>query len=171
MTAEGFAKFATIIKATYSRETILNTPEAMAVWMELLEDIPDDVAMAVLKAWCAENKWSPAISDIREGAVKIVHGTAPDWGSAWGTVLKAISKYGRYQEDEAMASLDELTRECVENIGFKYICNAEETEIGFYKKDFEKLYMLKAERKRRALQVPMIGRTEQDRLAGQTAPW
>ena len=171
MTAEGFAKFATIIKATYSRETILNTPEAMAVWMELLEDIPDDVAMAVLKNWCADNKWSPAISDIREGAVKMVHGEVADWGSAWETVLKAVSKYGRYQEAEAMASLDDLTRECVENIGFKYICNCEEDDVGYLKKDFEKLYTLKAERKRRALQVPMIGRTEQDRLTGQTAPW
>lgn len=167
MTTEGFAKFATIIKATYSRENILNTPESMAVWMELLEDIPDDVAMTVLKRWCSENKWSPAISDIREGAVKIVHGDAPDWGSAWETVTKAVSKYGRYQEADAMASLDELTRECVENIGFKYICNAEEEDIGYLKKDFEKLYTLKSERKRKQLQTPvMIGNAERGQICG-----
>ena len=167
MTAEGFAKFATIIKATYSKETILNTPEAMAVWMELLEDIPDDVALMVLKGWCADNKWSPAISDIREGAVKIVHGEVPDWGRAWETVLKAIRKYGRYQEADALASLDELTKECVENLGFKYICNAEEEDIGYMKKDFEKLYTLKSERKRKQLQSPIgIGKTERGQICG-----
>ena len=167
MTAEGFAKFATIIKATYSKETILNTPEAMAVWMELLEDIPDDVALKVLKAWCAENKWSPAISDIREGAVKIVHGDMPDWGSAWETVLQAIRKYGRYQEAEAMASLDELTRECVQNIGFKYICNAEEEDIGYMKKDFENLYTIKSARLKSRLQTPvMIGNADRGMICG-----
>ena len=171
MTRESFKTFAEIIRETYPKETILNTSSAMEIWYEFLSDIPDEVAMAVLKNWISDNKWSPAISDIREGAVKIVHGEVPDWGRAWETVLKAIRKYGRYQEADALASLDELTRECVENIGFKYICNAEEEDIGYMKKDFEKLYTLKAERKRRALQVPMIGRTEQDRLTGQTAPW
>lgn len=167
MTRELFKTFAGIIRETYPKETILNTSSAMEIWFELLADIPDEVAMTVLKNWITENKWSPAISDIREGAVKIVHGEAPDWGRAWETVLKAISKYGRYQEADALASLDELTRECVENLGFKYICNAEEEDIGFMKKDFEKLYTLKAERKRKQLQSPIgIGKTERGQICG-----
>lgn len=167
MTRDTFKTFAGIIRDTYPKENILQTPAAMEVWYELLSDLPDEVAMTVLKNWIAENKWSPAISDIREGAVKMVHGEVADWGSAWETVLKAVSKYGRYQEAEAMASLDDLTRECVENIGFKYICNCEEDDVGYLKKDFEKLYTLKAERKRRALQTPvMIEKNERGQLCG-----
>ena len=167
MTTEGMKQFTKIVKTMYPRENLLDTPEAVAIWMRFLEDVPDNIGLAVLHEWIAHNKWSPAISDIREGAVNLVHGEASDWGDAWQTVLKAVSKFGRYQEAEALASLDETTRACVENIGWKTICNGEEDEIGFLKRDFEILYKGKTARKKRELQSPvMIDKAEREKICG-----
>lgn len=167
MTIEGMEQFAKIVKTTYPRETLLDTAEAFEIWLRFLEDVPDEVGLAVLAEWIAHNKWSPSISDIREGAVGKVHGEIPDWGQAWGTVIKAVGKYGRYQEPEALNSMDELTRACVESIGWKYICNAEEEDIGYLKRDFEVLYKGRAERKKRELQGNVqIGQTGRGQICG-----
>lgn len=156
MTKDGLKKFIIIVGATYPQAATLNTPEAVAVWLELLADIPDEVAMQVLKEWCGCNKWPPTIADIRDGAVKVVHGELPDWGDAWESVLNAVRKYGRYNEHEALATLDEVTKNAVENIGFVHICNAEEDELSYLKHDFENLYKIKADRKKRELQTPTM---------------
>lgn len=149
MTKEGFMQFTAIAKATYSKENILNTPEALTVWMELLGDIGDEVALAALKVWINNNKWSPSISEIRETAYHLTHEKTSDWGEAWESVLKSIRKYGQYNEPKALETLDELTREVVNNLGFRNICITEEDQLGYLKRDFEKLYTLKAERKKR----------------------
>jgi hypothetical protein len=167
MTVEGMEQFAKVVKTTYPREKLLDTAEAFEIWMRFLEDIPDEVGMAVLAEWIAHNRWSPSIADIREGAVNKIHGDVPDWGEAWQTVIKAVGRFGRYQEPDALNSLDDITRACVENIGWQSICNGEEADIGFIKRDFEMLYKGKTERKKREMQgTIMIGNMEGGRICG-----
>lgn len=146
MTVDGFKKFRRIICATYTRENALADADAVEIWMEMLADIPDDVAMEALKRWIVSQKWSPAISDIREYAVQAVRGEVRDWGDAWESVIKAVGSYGMMREKEALASMDELTRDCVRNIGFRQICMCQMDELGYYKKDFESLYKTKLSR-------------------------
>ena len=168
MNKETFKNFAAIISETYPKDNILASPTQFEIWYELLADIPDELAMKALKDWVVREKWPPHISDIREYAAKAILGEVPDWGKAWETVIKAVGSYGSYNEPEAMASLDEITRECVKNLGFRSICLAEEDRIDFIKSQFKDLYNRKVERQLRNIQTPshlQIG-TEGQQLIG-----
>lgn len=168
MTKEIFKHFAEIVRENYPKEQILTNPTQIEIWFELLSDIPDELCMKALKEWIASNKWPPHISDIREYAARHALGEVSDWGTAWATVEKAISRFGYYNEPEAMASLDELTREVVKNLGFRAICMAEEDRKDFIKAQFKDLYNRKVERNLHNLQTPahlQIG-TEGQQLIG-----
>ena len=163
-----FAMMASIINKTYPKDNILPDGETMAIWYEFLKDIPDEIGLAAVRDWVANNIWPPHISDIREYAAKNALGEVPDWGKAWETVIKAVGSYGSYNELEALESLDDITRECVKNLGFRSICMAEEDRIDFIKSQFKDLYNRKVERQLRNIQTPshlQIG-TEGQQLIG-----
>lgn len=168
MTKDTFKKFTAIIAETYPKDGILTNATQLEIWFELLADIPDELAMKALKEWIIREKWAPHISDIREYAARHTMGEVPDWGKAWETVLKAVGSYGSYNEPEAMASLDEITREVVKNLSFRSICLAEEDRLDFIKSQFKDLYNRKVERQLRSIQTPpslQIG-TEGQQLIG-----
>lgn len=125
MNTKEFGTFAMALKTYYPKEQILPNEQAMELWFRELQDIPFNVAETVLRKWVSTNKWSPAISEIREMAATIQNGETPDWGEGWEQVLKAISKYGSYRPKEALESLDPLTRQCVERLGFRELCMSE----------------------------------------------
>jgi len=163
-----FAMMASIINKTYPKDNILGDNEAVTIWYEFLKDIPDEIGLAAVRDWVSRNIWPPHISDIREYAARQALGEVSDWGTAWGQVMKAVSGYGTYQEAEALATLDELTRECVKNLGFQSICKAEFKELDFMKSQFKDLYNRKVEKRLRDVQSPSyltIG-TEGQQLIG-----
>ena len=154
MTKKEFAQFGMILKAFYPKETILPNDACMNAWYELLKDLDYNVACAGLRKWATTNKWSPTIADIREMAVSVTQGEIPTWDVAWGNVMVAIRKFGYCRCEEAMASLDELTQECVRNIGgFVNICMSENIEAD--RANFRMTYERKATRKREDAQVPL----------------
>ena len=113
MTKKEFAIFATAIRTYYPKESIIPNEQALELWFKQLCDIPYDIAEVVLNKWVASNRWSPSIADIREQATALIKGDFKEWGDAWQDVLKAISKYGSYDELKALDSLDEVTRRVV----------------------------------------------------------
>lgn len=125
MTKKEFATLAMALKTYYPRETLLPNDASMELWFNQLKDIDYTVAEIGLNKWVALNKWSPSIADIREMASQVTNGIAPDWSEGWNQVLKAIARYGSYNEKEALASMDEITRKAVASIGFKEICMSE----------------------------------------------
>jgi hypothetical protein len=125
MTREEFALFAMAIKTYYPKENILPNEQAMELWFRQIGDIPYKVAETALNKWVALNKWSPAISDIREMSAEIMNGQIPDWGEAWKEVSRAITSFGSYRPQEALESMSPLTREAVERMGFVNICKSE----------------------------------------------
>lgn len=147
MTKKEFSILAMAIRTYYSREKILQNQEAYELWYQALQDIPYDVAQATLTKWVSTNKWSPTIADLRENAVTITHGELPDWGKGWEQVLRAIRKFGIYRIDEAMASMDEITRTCVERLGFKEICMSENISVD--RANFRMIYEQLAERQQK----------------------
>ena len=151
MTKQEFSIFASALRTYYPREALLPNQQAMELWYRELQDIPYTVAEAGLRKWVATNKWSPSIADIREITVEVAHGDIAEWGEGWEQVLKAIRLYGTYREAEAMSSLDELTRTCVERLGFKNICMSE--NIATERANFRMMYEQLAERKKKQQQM------------------
>ena len=148
-----FAKFAMALKTYYPRETILPNAEAIDLWFIQLQDMDYQIAEAVLNKWVAVNKWPPTISDIRGEASKIINGELPDWGESWEKVFKAIGYYGMYKPQEALDSFDEITRKCVERLGFVNLCTSENTSAD--RANFRKMYEAYAERMKTELQMPV----------------
>lgn len=153
MDKKEFSIFASALRTYYPKEQILPNQQAMELWYRELCDIPYKVAEVALRTWVATNKWSPSIADIREMTSTVTEGNIPDWGEGWEQVLKAIRKYGFYNEAAAMNSLDEITRKCVERLGFRNICMSE--NIAADRANFRMMYEQLAERKKTDAKIPL----------------
>lgn len=144
--------FAMALKTYYPKEGLLPNNQAMELWFNQLKDIDYRVAETALNAWVATNKWSPTIADLREQCAEIIQGKLPDWGDGWEQVLNAIARYGMYEPRKALESMDEITRKCVERLGFREICMSENINVD--RANFRMLYEQYAERKKREAQIP-----------------
>lgn len=152
MTKKEFAIFAQGLRTYYPRENILPNSQAIELWYAQLEDIPARVAEAALHKWVAVNKWSPSIADIRETVTEIIQGATPDWGEAWRQTMKAIRYYGIYDEEKAIASLDDVTATTVQRIGWQTLCMSENIDVE--RANFRMIYETEAARKKREKQIP-----------------
>lgn len=152
MNKKEFAIIASALRTYYPKENLLPNEQAMQLWFNQLNDIPYKVAEVTLNKWVATNKWSPSIADIREQAAGITQGEAKEWGDAWQEVLRAISKYGSYREDEALASLDDTTRTVVRRLGFRNLCFSEEIQVD--RANFRMIYEQQLHRDKQDAQLP-----------------
>lgn len=153
MDKQEFATLAMAIRTYYPKENILPNKEAMQLWFRELHDIPYQVAEAALRKWVSTNKWSPSIAEIRETAANIQNGDIPDWGEGWEQVCTAIRKYGSYEPRKAMESLDPLTRQCVERLGFRNLCMSENPMAD--RANFRQCYEILAKREQTRQQVAL----------------
>ena len=152
MDKKQFAMIAMALKTYYPRENIIPNDYAMDLWFEQLQDIPFEVAELALKKWVATNKWSPSISEIRKTSKEIMGDEIDDWGLAWKDAINAIKRYGMYQEKEALESLNPITRQCVERMGYKELCISE--NIIADRAHFERIYNNFVEREVKRVQIP-----------------
>ena len=153
MDKKEFGILAAAIRTYYPKEQILPNQQAMELWFRELQDIPFQVAEATLRQWVATNKWSPTIADIREGAATVQHGTIKDWGEAWEEVLTAVRKYGLYNQEKALNSLEPMTRTAAERTGFRNICLSE--NIGMERANFRMIYESLMEREKTNQQIAL----------------
>lgn len=158
MDREQFARFAMALKTYYPRDGLLPNNEALNLWFIQLQDLDYKVVELSLNKWVAVNKWPPTIADIRETAANIVLGDAPDWGEGWQQVLKAIGVYGMYRQQDALDSMDDITRQCVERIGWWNICTSENPSAD--RANFRMMYEATAERQKREMQLPQMTRAQ-----------
>lgn len=126
MKFEEFKILAKGMKAVYTSPNFLPDADALKIWYQLLKDLPYEIANMAIQRHMATNKFPPTIADIREQASlstdKELNG---DWGEAWQNVTKAIGKYGQWETEKALESLDDLTRQCVKRLGWKELCMSE----------------------------------------------
>lgn len=154
MTPKEFGQFAAALRTYYSRENILPNQQAMELWYRQLQDIPYEVAEAVLSKWVSANKWSPSIADIREGMAAIASGgQTPDWGQGWNQAMEAIRKYGSYDEPSALASLPPLTRETVRRLGYRSLCWSENQVAD--RANFRQVYEILTKRESEQRKIPL----------------
>jgi len=121
MNKQEFTNIAVAIKEAYPNANVLNGKTAMDLWFRMLEDLDYSLVQNAVLEHISTNKYAPAISEIREqcaNRMQVLH----DWDGAWGEVMKAIRFYGQYREEEALASLNDLTRQVVKRFGFRKLC-------------------------------------------------
>lgn len=167
MDKKQFAIFASALRTYYPRENILPNQQAMELWFRELSDIPYEVAETVLRKWVSTNKWSPSIADIREATSTMLNGEQLTWGEAWEKALNAVRRYGSYNKQAALDSLDPVTRRCVENIGYMDLCMSE--NIMVERAHFQKIFELYSQREltNQRMSLPLAEAIERLRLTAQ----
>lgn len=165
MTKQEFSKWVMALKTFYPREQLLPNAQAIELWYQELHDIPMQVAEAALRKWVATNKWSPTIAEIREMCVDVKRGDAPDWSDGWAQVQHAIKRFGNYRANEALASLDPITRETVRRLGFYNLCVSENPMSD--RKQFRDTFEIMAKREQMRLQLPIELQGDIKRIQGE----
>lgn len=144
------------MQTAYPKEKLFENSAAIDFWYKMLGDISYESMSMALTRWVATNMWPPTIANLREYAAKADGFHVKDYGEAWQDVLRAISNYGFYREEQALDSLDEITRAAVQRLGFKNICMTE--NIVSDRAQFKSIYETLALRQKEDAQVPEIVR-------------
>lgn len=153
MTKKEFSILASAMRTFFPKDNLLPNKEAMELWYGMLSDIPYASAEAALKKHVATSKWPPTIADIRQNVTEITT-EMKDWSEAWENARRAVRRFGSYQEEEALASLDALTRKAVERYGYRDLCMMEEPEVG--KAHFRDIYNAIARRESEDASLPKM---------------
>lgn len=152
MDKKQFAQIAAALGAAYGDRKYMQSNEDIELWFGMLKDLDYNSCRNAVQQLIATSKFHPSIAEIREKSVSITALPIAGWGEAWGAVLYAIRRFGMYREMEALEGLDELTRKCVESLGYQNLCLSENTETD--RANFRMIYqeMAKCEREKR--QIP-----------------
>ena len=162
MTKEDFKKIALAIKTTFPSSPILQTQEAMDMWYMFLQDLDYKVCQNAILEIISTSKFPPTIAEIREKCSHLTALPVKDWGEAWESVMRSIGRYGQYQAQEALESFDDITRKCVNRIGYVNICISE--NITADRANFRMIYETEAQRKKTDNQLPLSLRTEKQKM-------
>ena len=128
MTKEEYVVIAATIRTAFSWAKLMENEQAMEIWYRKLSDIPVDVLAVVVDRWLETKNQPPTIADLRAEAAKTVNGETPIWTDGWEQVRKAIGTYGYMQREAALASMDDLTAETVQRLGWQQICESENVD-------------------------------------------
>jgi len=162
MKKDEFATIASALRRAYGKDKIMPDEEALDVWYGMLKDLDYTACRNAVQELIATLKFAPSIAEIRERASQRLCTPIVDWGEAWGNVLLAIRHYGYPREIEAMATLDGMTRKCVERLGYQKLCMSENTETD--RANFRMIYKQLADRQAAENCIPIAVREERNRL-------
>lgn len=167
----------TFLQSSYPRQAeTLTKPEVAEIWHGALADLDYEVVKIALTKWVMTEKWPPTIADIRESVTSVSTAEIMDWSKAWSIVNRAVRLKGPYQEEEALASFDEVTRETVNRIRWSVLCEMESDERDIMRAHFRDIYTQIVNRHKEQAQMPIalkqkisamqIGVPERERLNG-----
>lgn len=152
MNQQEFKKFFAYITAVTNDSN--PSPAKVEVYWDALNDLPFDTAMIAAKRIVAtlENPFLPMPATIRGVVAELTGPRIKTHGEAWEEVTKAIRNYGGYREEEALASVSELTARAIKAVGWKSLCYSEEQDI--IRAQFRKAYEALAQREEKEAKVP-----------------
>lgn len=145
MNYKEFGRFAAALKTYYPKDNLLPNEQAIELWYKALGDLPYEVASNALMILVQSSKFPPSIAEIREAAAKLIHGETKDWSKAWEEACRAMSRFGRDRKSLAYETLDELTREVVDRLGYRNLCMSE--NVASDRANFRTIYTELAERR------------------------
>ncbi|MDA1248806.1 MAG: hypothetical protein O2820_06230 [Planctomycetota bacterium] len=128
--------------------------DQISAWFAALSDLPAEaVAVGIARFVCEVGKW-PDIANVRRFADEALHGESKPWSKALEETRQAIRQYGLYGRGEALAKLDERTRQTIEALGgWRKICDWPCDQTGIQNAQFRDIYqdISRREDSRRAL--------------------
>lgn len=125
----------------------------VALWTEMLSDMPFATAKTALIKVLATAKFWPTVAEIREAAVSITNPTMLTPAEAWGQVIRAVKDYGYYRPTEGIATLDPTVRKAVKAFGgFVEICMTENIDV--VRAQFMRVYEQCASREKEIAVLP-----------------
>lgn len=141
MSKEEFIKIGILLKSAYMSQNFLATDAALSAWYDLIGDLDYQPCWIAAKRVIQTHKFPPSVAEIREAYSEVVNGPSVSYGDAWGDVMMAIRRYGYMREQEALESLDPLTRKAVQNLGYQNLCMSEspETDRANFRMIYEQL--------------------------------
>ena len=119
-----FMKIVATMKSIWPSESFLPDEYSIKVWYKLLSDIPYTNLGTAVHMLAVRTKFPPSVAEIREMVCQ-AQSVGEDWSEAWGNVLKAIGRFGQYQEEEAMAVLSDKAAAVVRQLGWKSLCQSD----------------------------------------------
>ncbi len=141
------------MKAIYSQPTFIPDQDAFNMWFALMGDLPYEVCNVAIQKYMLTNKFPPTVAEIREMCAGVVNGDPLTWGESWERALNAVRKYGSYNKQAALDSLDPLTRKCVESIGYMQLCMSE--NIMVERAHYQKVFEVYSKREQTEKQMPL----------------
>lgn len=163
MIFDDFVKIATYLKAAYPNNRILPDDPTVRFWFKMLEDLDFNICENAVLELVSSSTFPPSIADIRKKCSSR-KAEIPEWGEAWERVQKAIRYYGAYRDDEAMESLDAITREAVRRMGYKSLCYSDIKNAETDRAQFREIYNQTARPHLEASQMPAAVLEEKCRL-------
>ena len=153
MTFEEWKKLVKGLKSVYTSERFLPDREAVQIWYSMLKDMDYKVLSIAAQKYMVTGKFPPTVAELRECAVEVLEPKVKeDYSHGWEQVMKAVSKYGYCGAEEALASMDPVTRKCVKRLGWKNICTSENQIAD--RANFRQIYEQEKRRHREHLQLP-----------------
>lgn len=126
----------TIMSLAFNQEVELPKVE---VYYSYLKDLDETNFKKVVDNIINTKRHFPTIAEIKEEYYKLTkENTTAE--IEWGSVRKAIQKYGQYKQEELLESLKPLTRYVVERIGVQRLCEMETSKVAMEHRMFVDMY-------------------------------
>ena len=138
------------------------TPQTVAMYVRLLQDIPPDELQTVVDQAVATSRFLPTIAELRDMRHSLARLGAPTWADAWDAVQREIRRVGSY----GLPRFDDpLTERAVKAMGWKAICASDNPATD--RAQFRDMYNALAEREETARKLlpqarELAGRLSED---------
>jgi hypothetical protein len=123
-----------LLAVNYPAHVAKLTPDDMsnllALWIQLLGDLPGDVLKAAALQHMAVSQWFPAVAELRQQAGTLAAPAQSTAIEAWGEVTAAMAsaRYYRYADGfhEFPRFTDPITQRVVDAMGWGNLCGSED---------------------------------------------
>ena len=157
MNKEKFLKIMTYMGIAYNKEF---TKEQLEVWYSFLKEYTDEELNNAVKNLINTERYLPSIAQVKEEIAKTKLSDIPEAEDEWQEVLKSISRYGSYRQEEAFNSLKPYTAKIVGYIGYQRICMTDSEEQIWNKKEFISEYNGLKDKELENLQIGNVNKLE-----------
>lgn len=129
MTKDEFKILAKGLKAVYTYPSFLPDADSLEIWFQLLKDLDYKVCNVAIQKYMMTETRIPTPADIRNLCTSVMTGDKPIWSDGWEEVIMAIRRYGSYNEEAALESMSDITKQCVRRLGYQNLCRSEAIEV------------------------------------------
>ena len=136
MNKKRFMDLISIMSLAFTQDVEL---ERVDIYYEYLKDLEPNTFELTIHNIVNTKRHFPTIAEIKEEYYKLTkENTTAE--IEWGSVRKAIQKYGQYKQEELLESLKPLTRYVVERIGVQRLCEMETSKVAMEHRMFVDMY-------------------------------